>query len=783
MKGSLFAILALVCSARAEVDFVHDVLPILRIHCTECHTGNQKKGGLSISTRGQLLEGSEFGEVVAPGNAQNSLMIKLLRSQDEDEWMPPKGPRLSQKEIMILERWIDEGLAWPNGVQIGALSWEPSLSLREVSLPPVYQGREHSIDRILDADLMKRNARLPELVDDRSFIRRATLDVIGLLPTPSELDSFLKDQNPKKRVQLIEKLLSKDISYADHWLSMWNDLLRNDYTGTGFITGGRKQITSWLYKALRDNKPYDQFVRELIAPGPESEGFINGIQWRGDVNGSQTRAVQFSQNISQVFLGINMKCASCHDSFIDRWKLDEAYGLAAIFSDEPLELHRCDKPTGVMAQAKWIFPEIGEINPHAPKDERLSQLASLMTHEKNGRFSRTLVNRYWARLMGRGIVHPVDAMDTKPWNEDLLEVIAVQFQRDGYDLKKLISWMMTSKAYQSKSELFKEEPSETYQYHGPLAKRMSAEQFLDAIWQVAEVSPVKTDAKVDRRKISRFSKKEDMLEERPNLAHWIWHQGETGRKSQLRKKFVLERQPDRAVMMATCDNAFVMKINGATVASSQDWTSPVYLEITDALRQGENLIEVEAEMFGGSAGLIAEFVFKNQGKQSSLFTDSSWEARPPNGAWFTARELNKYGEKPWGQVFDNDLLKRALLEPEPPVRAALVKNDFLMRSLGRPPRDQVITSRPDNLTTLQAIDLANGAELAGHFSKAANALAERFKRQEDFLDWIYLYSLSRLPNQREIDILSNFASKKDDQQNLEDLLWLILMKPEFQIVR
>ena len=106
-----------------------------------------------------------------------------------------------------------------------------------------------------------------------------------------------------------------------------------------------------------------------------------------------------------------------------------------------------------------------------------------------------------------------------------------------------------------------------------------------------------------------------------------------------------------------------------------------------------------------------------------------------------------------------------------------------MRSLGRPPRDQVITSRPDNLTTLQAIDLANGAELAGHLSKAANALAERFKRQEDFLDWIYLYSLSRLPNQREIDILSNFASKKDNQQNLEDLLWVILMKPEFQIVR
>ncbi len=122
--------------------------------------------------------------------------------------------------------------------------------------------------------------------------------------------------------------------------------MRNDYVGTGYIDGGRRPISRWLITALRGNKPYDAFVRELVAPSVESEGFANGIIWRGRVNASQIRELQFSQNVGQVFLGINLKCASCHDSFIDDWKLEDAYGLAAVVADAPLEIHRCDMPTG-----------------------------------------------------------------------------------------------------------------------------------------------------------------------------------------------------------------------------------------------------------------------------------------------------------------------------------------------------------------------------------------------------------------------------------------------------
>src|SRR5690606_21755269 len=151
------------------------------------------------------------------------------------------------------------------------------------------------------------------------------------------------DPNPNKREVLVRELLNRQDDYAQHWLTFWNDALRNDYTGTGYITGGRAAITGWLYDALRDNKPYDQFVRELVSPNERSAGFIRGIQWRGVVNASQRVEMQAAQNISQVFLGLNLKCASCHDSFISDWKLDDAYAFANIFSDATLEINWCDK--------------------------------------------------------------------------------------------------------------------------------------------------------------------------------------------------------------------------------------------------------------------------------------------------------------------------------------------------------------------------------------------------------------------------------------------------------
>ena len=155
-----------------------------------------------------------------------SLMIKLIRSKDDDEWMPPKGPRLEAQEIEILERWINEGLPWEDGITLGESSWEPPLKPRKVKLPLAHQGRDHPIDRILDAGMAKQKVTIRGLAPDAVFLRRATLDIVGLLPTPVELESFLRDSDPDKRAKAIDRLLARDIAYADHWLTMWNERMR-----------------------------------------------------------------------------------------------------------------------------------------------------------------------------------------------------------------------------------------------------------------------------------------------------------------------------------------------------------------------------------------------------------------------------------------------------------------------------------------------------------------------------------------------------------------------------
>jgi len=299
-----------------------------------------------------------------------------------------------------------------------------------------------------------------------------------------------------------------------------------------------------------------------------------------------------------------------------------------------LELNRCDKPTGKMATPKWLFPEIGTVDPKATKAERLAQLADLMTHRENGRFTRTLVNRIWQRLMGRGIVHPVDAMHTQPWNEDLLDYLAVRFAEDGYDLRKFIRFVMTSQAYQSKAEVLTSDPGEDYVYSGPLAKRMTAEQLIDSIWQITGAHPTKPLAVVER-----------------------------------------------------------------------------------ADRQSEASSKTEADL------------------------------------------------------------------PNRPIRAALVQNDFLMRSLGRPHRDQVVTTRPSELTTLQAIDLANGDILADYLKRGASGLMGQERSSDELVEWLYRFAVSREPTPGERQVLTEIAKDGQDAVAIEDLLWTVFMLPEFQIVR
>ena len=772
----------------AKIDFVHQVMPILKKNCAECHTDGKKKGGLSMNTRAEFLAGGENGEMAVPGKIEESWFLELVASEDLDERMPPKGPGVSKEEIAILRQWVSEGMTWEEGITMGSSGWEPKLKPRVVSLPQALNNRNHPIDRILDHYHRNQGMPPPSPTSDRIFARRAFLDVVGILPTPKELNEFLNDSAQNKKHKLIHHLLSREIAYADHWLTFWNDLLRNDYTGTGFITKGRTQITTWLYSSLRANMPYDQMTRELIDAKEDTAGFINGIKWRGNVNASQTRDMQFAQNVSQVFLGINMKCASCHDSFIDRWTLQESYDLAAVFAEETLELERCDVPTGKMATPRWMFPELGQIDPKAKKNERLKQLANLMTHPENGRFTRTIVNRVWAQLMGRGIVHPVDAMHTKPWNEDLLDFLAVQFAKDGYDLREFLKFVMSSEAYGSQSDRLKEEPGNGYVFNGPVPKRMTAEQLMDSIWQVTQTSPTKAEAKVNRSPKNKLlplkAQKKTLSKPSAISAKWIWDSNPQTRKIKLKKSIILTEAPPLASFLATCDNAFSIRVNGKFLSSSVNWQKPRFHEVSKFFKAGKNLIEVDAEMFGGGSGFIAQFNFDHGSEKNTLITDQTWQLEKKD-KWVPAKVVYSYGEGPWKKILDSAQVSHPgqSLHSGPSIRASLVKNDFLMRSLGRPHRDQVVTSRPSELTTLQAIDLANGEILSQYLAQGAKNLANQRAGKQNFVSWLYEYALGRQPSMGEKKLLQTIANDSKNPQQVEDLLWLVFMQPDFQIIR
>jgi hypothetical protein len=797
----------------APVDFAHEVVPILRKHCGECHTGDKKKGGLSMNTRASLLEGSENGVVLVPGQAAKTKLLEAIVSADPDVRMPPKGPRVGPAEVATLRAWVEQGAVWTDGFAFKQPAYEPPLRPRQPVLPPAQAGRAHPIDRVLDGWLAEKGAPTPPPADDATFQRRVMLDLVGLLPSAEEVRAFAADARPDKRATLVRALLARDVDYADHWMVFWNDLLRNDYAGTGYIDGGRKQITNWLYLSLLANKPYDRFTRELVAPSSDSEGFAKGIVWRGAVSAAQMPELQYSQSVSQTFLGINMKCASCHDSFVDRWKLRDAYGLAAIYSDHPMELVRCDIPTGKPAAAAWPFPELGQVDAAKPREERLAQLAALITHPENGRFQRTIVNRLWHRLMGRGVVHPVDAMQTQPWNQDLLDVLANRLVESKYDLKAVLEFIATSQAYQSRAEILARDAEDKgYVYRGPRAKRLTAEQFVDAVWRLTGTTPAKIVPQVPRAAPVAGAAKKPVVE--PLLAAAIWS-GDiaggrlpaAGETRSFRRQLPLDADVESATCVVTCDNGFELYVNGKKIGAGDNWADPKSFDLSASLLKGVNQIVVVGHNAGKAPNVAALFFQANVslkgGARVRLATDAAWESTTsvPNarGGFAAAGKgkAAKAAETVWQPValVKGDAWRMAEARMAEmlagvegssavPARASLMKSDLLQRALGRPNREQIVSMRPNELSTLEAIDLSNGQALTNLLAAGAAKLKKRrWSSPEELARWLYLSALSREPAPAELKVAAGIVGAELSEQGVADLLWAVCMLPEFQTIR
>ena len=534
-------------------------------------------------------------------------------------------------------------------------------------------------------------------------------------------------------------------------------------------------------------------VKELVNPDKSSEGFIKGIQWRGTVNASQKVELQAAQNISQSLLGLNLKCASCHNSFINNLSLDQAYGFANIFSEEPLEIYRCDKPTGRMARNAFIYPELGSIEGDSVK-ARLASLAEIMVQPANGRLSRTLVNRLWDKLFGRGFIATVDDMDQLPWSQELLDWISADFVEHEYDIKRLLKTMMTAYAYQLTPV---EYPSESYVisqdfiFEGPLLRRITAEQFADACSK--SIAPLYQA--VDYDPTHRSSK-----------AQWIWHKEiELDRVAMakpglrlFRRSFAVE-QPSEVIdakMLITVDHRFECFLNGEFLAAGTGWKNIQELSIPPSLIKANNTLAIKAWNDGQTenpAGILLDLKLEYDTKEElhivsdrSFFSSAdtlmhSWmkEESKNDSSWQQVQRVGSFEKSYWGKPIHFQFG----LAADTFARANLVKLDPFMKALGRPSRENVTTRRSDEATLLQALMLTNQEVFNNYLKTSAISWLERYPDQpEALIDQLFLLTLGRLPQAKERKLLLKDQDQQLSVSQLQDIMWSILLLPEFQFI-
>ncbi len=443
------------------VQFHRDVLPLLEKNCLTCHSG-KPKGGLKLDSRMAMLKGGKSEEPgIVPGKPEQSEIIRRLHPADEDDIMPPKGDRLTTAEIEVLSRWVKEGAVWPE---------------------------EQPVENLV----------ITPLTSDLEFIRKATLDTIGLFPTADEIRAFTADKRKDKRARLIERLLA-DNRWADHWVGFWQDLLAENPNLVNATLNNTGPFRWWIYESFRDNKPMDMFVTELIR--------MEGGAYNGGPAGFELAALNDAPMaakagiISSALLATEMKCARCHDAPYHTSKQADLFHLAAMLAEKPVSVPKTsvvslDKFTGRkpliqislkpgdMLAPEWTLKNLmDEDLPSgfipADADSR-SRLAALITTPQNERFAQVLVNRVWYTYFGRGIVEPLhDWENAKPTHPELLKWLTAEFVSHGYDLKHLARLILNSQAYQRQAHT---EADANRLYAAPLKRRLSAEQLVDALF-------------------------------------------------------------------------------------------------------------------------------------------------------------------------------------------------------------------------------------------------------------------------------------------------------------
>jgi len=434
-----------------KIQFGKDVRPILEAKCFSCHQGAKAKAGLSLD---------KLSSAIIPGKPDTSDLIARITTTDAAEVMPPQGARLSETEVATLKQWISEGALYTD-----------------------------------------RPGRVTEMTDDFAFLRRVTLDTVGMVPTSDEIAAFRKDRSADRRAKVIEHLLA-DPRRAGHWVSYWQDVLAENPNILNPTLNNTGPFRWWLHEAFLDNKPFDVLVTELVRlRGSERDGGPAGF---GVASENDVPMAEKAVTVASAFLGANMKCARCHDAPANRATQQELFQLAGLLAGKPLKvpatssvpldklggggrqsLIKVTLKPGTTVAPSWPFADFLKATSDTPQSvASRDQLAAWLTDPRNERFAQVAVNRVWKRLMGIGLVEPADDWERgEPTHPELLAYLAREFVKSGYDLRHVERLILNSHAYQRAADSSRN--SADVYFASPVRRRLAAEQVVDSLFAAA----------------------------------------------------------------------------------------------------------------------------------------------------------------------------------------------------------------------------------------------------------------------------------------------------------
>ncbi|WP_339688343.1 PSD1 and planctomycete cytochrome C domain-containing protein [Gimesia maris] len=358
---ALFLTIA-VPTTRAAPDFKEQVAPILQQHCIRCHNDSTKDGGLSLETIQSALKGGDNGRILTPGVAEESLLLDYVAGPEPE--MPKKGEPLNETEIGILRNWIKAGAVWPaehriQEAQLNDHDWWSFRPLSQPALPELPDKEQKQVRTPVDAFLLARlrqaGLNYSPPADRRTLIRRIYFDLIGLPPTPEEIEQFVKDTDPRAYERLVDRLLASP-RYGERWARHWLDVVH--YADTHGYDKDKLRENAWPYRdyvirSLNEDRPYGQFIQQQLAgdllkphspDGVPATGFIvaGPFDWVGQIEISEkliekkiTRNLDRDDMVATVMnttVSLTVQCARCHNHKFDPISQEDYYGLQAVFA-------------------------------------------------------------------------------------------------------------------------------------------------------------------------------------------------------------------------------------------------------------------------------------------------------------------------------------------------------------------------------------------------------------------------------------------------------------------